>query len=504
MDVRERDDEAGWGELPGGLAFADDGRPPTPSRRRRTLRTMTWLLVVSALLGGGTVAAARHLGESDVREVLASSTSTYSRVLLQLRQAADAEALAAVAVTAPGAADQLTADLARLSDDGGQRRAAVAAQVAAERDVLLAVGTLEDVDRTPLRAWGDAHRELASAVTAETRTRGVLRVVDERAARRLPDTPATLRRITSTVGEALVVDVTQTAGDLLADLGAATTTADLRAAAGRAAPQRDAVRAASTGLRGTGDARVLEAFAAGLQAVGDLREITPAETGGWPGVRARLAQQLGVVADADDSLAAGAVRGRLPLVLTAVDGLVARVAAAHAAWQTLHDAAVRAQADDGAALRRYADLVRAQATGWAELRGQVAVLDGVAGGQLAAAVAPVAASAAQVQTALSAVVVPAGGETAHGALTAGVAGVVGPVVRVHEQLQACAGCPAAEGPARVMLQEAQSALPAWDGALPTWEAAVTAALEAVAARPLPAPPEADAPPPSAPSAPSAP
>lgn len=501
MDVRERDDEAGWGDLPGGLGFVNDARAPAPSRRRRTLRTVTWLLVVGALLGGGGVAATRYLGDADVRGVLASSTSSYSRVLLQLRDAADAEALAAVAVTAPRAADGLATDLSRLSDGRGARRAAVAAQVAAERDVLLAVAALEDVDRAPLKAWGAAHAELAAAVTAETRTRAALHAVDADAARRLPDTPATLRRISSTVGETVVDDVTRSAGDLLAGLGDAASTADLRAVAGRAAPQRAAVRAAAAGLRGTGDSRVLEAFAGALEAVGELRDITPAQTGAWPGVRDRLEQRLRVVADADDSLEAGAVRGRLPLVLVALDGLVDRAAAAHAAWQPLHDAAVAAQAHDSAALRRYADLVRAQAATWPELQAQVAALAGrqdAPADELAAAVAAVAVPTAEQVTALSALAVPPGTEAAHAALTAGVAGVAGPLRRAGDALQACSDCAVADGAARQALHEAQTALPAWQPALTTWEAAVAAALAAVAARPLPVPPEADAPPPSGP------
>lgn len=485
MAVRERDD-TGWDELPGGLPFSDDDEPLDPPRGRG-LRTAAWLLVVGLLLGGGGAFGARWLGESDVRSVLASSTATYAQVLTRLRSAADAEALAAAAAGAPGAAERLQADLDRLDSTSGERRRAVAGQVAAERDVLLAVAALDEVDRAPLRIWGMAHAELAAAVEAEERARSVLLVADSAAAQRLPDTPAVIRRIGSTVGEAVVGDVARSAGDLLADLGAATRTADLRTAAERAEGQRSAVVAAQEGLGGSADAAVLAAFANALQAVGELRTLTPAETGGWPAVRTRMGDALRIVADADSSVAAGLVRGRLPIVLESIDRLVVQAEQAQAAWQPAYDAALAAQAGDDAALRAHGDRVRAAVEAWTQLRSDVEALAGTGGaGEVLVAAA---SDATSLRTDLAAAAPPAGVEAAHAGLVAAVDAVARPLAAGVVALD-CIECTGVQDTLRDSVGAAALALPAWDPALAAWEAALAAAQQAVTDRALPPPPDA--------------
>lgn len=474
MDVRERDD-TGWGELPGGLSFSDvepdDDLPP----RRRGLRAFAWVLVLGVLLGGGGAWGARWLGDADVRGVLASSTSTYGAMLERLRQAPDAQRLAAVAVGAPGAVDRLEADLRRLGTAGSSRRSAVAAQVAAERDVLVAVAALHELDGSPLRVWGQAHADLAAAVRAEEATRSSLRLADPDAARRLPDTAAVFRRIATTVGEAVVTDVTRAAADLLADLDAATRTADLREAAARAQAQRTAVTAAGSGLGGGADAAVLAAFGDGLLAVAELRALTPEATGVWPPVRVRLQSSLRVVSDADSSVAAGTVRARLPLVLDAVDRLVTRAEQAHAAWQPRFDAAVAAQSADAAALRMHAEQVRGAAAGWPALRAAVEGLTRPGAGP--ADLDDAWAGVDGLRLALAATSPHAKTQAAHEDLLRAVADVELPLRQAREQTL--------PGPVSV-----GRLLDAWEPALAAWEAALAAAETEVATRSLPAAPDA--------------
>ena len=491
MDVRERDD-AEWDGLPGGLAFSgdlDDDVEPPP---RRGWQVAAWLVLLGLLAGAGGAAGLRWYGEADVRDVLSSSTATYAQALTRLRSAPDVESLAAAAAGAPGVAARLDDDLARRDGGGGGRRAAVAAQVAAERDVLLAVGALGEVDRAPLRVWGDAHAAIRAAVTAEERARSGLLVADAEGARRLPDTPAVLRRINSTVGEAVVGDVTRSAGALLTDLGAATGTADLRAVAERAEAQRTAVAAAQEGLGGSGDGAVLAAFAGALQAVAELRALTPAETSGWPPVRTRLDDALRVVADADSSLEAGTVRAQLPLVLAAVDELVDRAQEAHAAWQPVYDAALAEHAADGAALRAHAERVRAVAAQWNGLFDAVAQLQTEPVEERAPAVEEVAATADQLYEALVAAVPPAALSATHGDLLSALDGVRRPLVPVVVEPE-CLDCPesgtAAPAPVDDGVDSAAEALPAWDPALAAWEAAVTAAEAEITGRALPPPPQ---------------
>jgi hypothetical protein len=503
VEVRERDDSRGGEDdgLPGGLSFLDDGddgddnRADVGARPGGRLVSATWLAVLVVLVGGGGFVGWRWAGEADLRQVLTSSTATYGDVLSRLRLASDATGLSTVAATAPRAAERLQDHLDQL-EGGGEKRSAVADQVAAERRVLLAVAGLQGVDAAPLAVWGAAHGQLASAVTQEGRTRGRLSDVDGDAASRLPDTPGTLQRISATVGGALVGDVQRTAGELLAELGGAQRTADLRAAAERAPAQREAVLAAAQGLREFAGAPVLAAFASALSAVADLRELSPAATGVWSGVRAALAEQLGAVGDADGSLTGGTVRARLPLVLSALDGLVDRAAAAHAAWQPVHAAAVAQQAADAAALARYRDALQAWGAAQAQLQTDVPRVAALASGQPAAVVAfdvaALSGTATSLTSALEVHAPPTGTETAHAELLTATRAISDPLTRAAFGLGAsdCPDCPAAGSPAAADLAEAARAVAAWPAVQARVEQARAAADQAVAGRALPAPPDA--------------
>jgi hypothetical protein len=497
MDVRERDDGSGGGDLPGGLSFLDEDPlpPPVPPRRGQGLARGLRVLLVLAVLAAGALVGVRWMADQDVRDVVASSTATYTRVLDVVAAARDPETLASAAALGPRAAEWLQSDLARLDSDEGRRRAAVAAQVEAERDVLLALGPLERLADGPLGVWGRAHEPLNAAIAAESRTRSALRLADEGAAGRLPDTSEALRRITSTVGAALVDDVQRTAGELLDDLAAAARTADLRAAAERATGQRTAVLAAQQGLGGTSDGIVLAEFAAALEAVQGLVSITPADTGGWPDVRGRVLGHLQFVADSADSLAAGSVRARLPLVLTSIDGLLARAAEAHAAWQPLHDVAVARQASDILALQRYGDAVRSAAADEAGLRSSLSALltsqEGADTSRSAVALAALSEAADDVLAALGSYPPPAGTEDAHAGLVAGAEALAANLRSVVEELRsdACQDCPVGTHPAWRSLDRASAAAGSLDAALARWETAVRDATAAVAARVPPPPPD---------------
>lgn len=489
MVVRVGDDTGEQG-LPGGLSFTDEVDDDQPPARRR-LHTAAWLVVLGLLLGGAGAWGWRWVGESDVRSVLASSTATYSTMLERLRQAPDAAALAAVAGSAPRAAARIDGELAELSG-GSERRAVVAGQVAAERDVLLAVGALAPLEQAPLRVWGDAHAALSAAVDREASARAALRVVDAEAAGRLPDTAASVRGLAGTVGEAVVGDVARAAGDLVTELETAQRTADLRAVAERSTAQREAVTDAAQGLGGSPDGAVLAAFAEALLAVGDLRELTPADTSPWPSVRGRLQSSLQVVAEADAGLASGSVRGRLPLVLQAVDRLVGRAVAAQVAWQPGFDAAVAARAADAAALREHGVRVREAVAAWPAVRPAVeALMPESPPEQLDAAWA----GAEGVWQLLAGTTAPPGPvEAPFAALVTAVDAVSGPLAAARVQAQLLSMFPPEylppAAPPAEQVAAAQAALPGFDPALAAWDAALVAVEAEVAARALPPPPDA--------------
>jgi hypothetical protein len=486
VELRERADGREEGDLPGGLWFTDEAPPPPPPPAHPWARRVLSTVVVLALLSGAALVGLRWAGEADVRDVLASSTATYGRVLGALGSAADAEALAAAAALAPRAVEHLEGDLARLRGTRGERRAAVAAQVTAERDVVAALAPLERLADDPLSVWGSSHAALTSAVEDETRTRSQLRAVDAGAVRGLPDTAGAVRRAAATVGAALVDDVQRAAATVLDDLARATRTADLRTAAARAVGQREAVAAAQAGLTG---AAALAAFAAALDAVAELAALTPADTAGWSSVRGRLQEQLSAVGASDDSLTAASVRARLPLVLASVDRVVAAAEQAHADWRPGHDAALAQQAADRAALQRYADAVRALDPDVAALTAAAAALRARTGTttELLPDADALAADAERLLSALGDPP-PAGVEAAHARLVAALQAVVGPALEVFEQLRtsSCTGCPASDAPSWRRL----GATGPWSGELAVWDTAVADAEAAVAARALPPPPDA--------------
>lgn len=516
--MQHRDDEDG--ALPGGLSFSA-ADPDLPLRRAGWLRRIAWTLVLAGVLGAAGVAGTSWLRDADVRASLDSSTRTWSRALGTLTFADDVVAVAAAAEAAPAAADRVGRDLSALRSTAGARRSAVAGQLAAERDVLLALAALEGVDRAPLAVWGEAHARLTAAVDAEASSRRALRAVDERAARRLPDLGAVLLAVGATVGDALTQDVTQASAELLTELGAARSTADLRTAADRSAAQQEAVLAARSGLQPSGDGAVLDAFAEALGAVTGLDELAPADTSAWAGARAELDSALGRVAagavdgaagGGADSLAAGSVRAQLPVVLSGLDRLVQRAVEAHQAWLPVRVAAEQSRDDDEAALETYGGQVQAvkrssdrvrqglaavQASGQAE-GGPVSSDDPESSGEpssTADAATAVLLLADQVDGAradLAGLTVPAVAVGPHTDLLAFVTSTESSVRAAGALLDddRCADCPAVEARGWSALERVAEDGAAWDTALARWEAAQLAALDQVAGRVLPPPPDA--------------
>jgi hypothetical protein len=489
--VQQRDEP---GDLLGGLSFTEEEPAPPPLPPRSGAARVLRVLLALAVLAAAGLVGARWVGEQDTRDVLASSSLTYSRVLDAVAAAVDPATLASAAAIAPRGAERLAADLARL-EGGGERRDRLAALVEREREVLLALAPLERLADGPLSVWGQAHQRLADAVVAELSARQALVAVDGGADDGLPDTAGVLRHVATTVGPALVEDVQRGAGAVLDGLAAAARTADLRLEAERATGQRAGVAAARDGLGQGTDETVLDAFASALDAVGELSAVTPAQTQQWPGIRSRLGEQLRFVADSDDSLAAGSVRARLPLVLASVDGVVARAAEAHAAWVPVHEAAVAAQAADAETARRHGEAVRAAGQQWALLRADVTALTSRTSppaGDVVPQLDRLSAAAESLGTELRASSAPPGAEAAASALVDVVEGVSQPLRAAFDELRLapCQECPAADTAAwRALSRAGEVSGGGWDAAFPAWEQALADAEASIAARELPPPPD---------------
>ncbi|MFP5219796.1 MAG: hypothetical protein ACLGIG_08675, partial [Actinomycetes bacterium] len=311
---------------------------------------------------------------------------------------------------------------------------------------------------------------------------------------RLPDTGAATRRVATTVGAAVVEDVQRSAVELLDTLAAAERTADLRAAAASAGGLAAAVGAAERGLAGTADGAVLREFAGALGAVQRLEGLKPDDTSVWPEVRAELTRRLQAVGAADNSLTAGSVRGRLPIVLTDVDTLVTRAEQAHAAWVPVHAAAVERAQRETSALDRYERTVRDLDRSVAELRAFVTQLGDRAGEpvpQGTGSMAVVQRDAASLADALRAVQPPGDLLRAHAEVSEPVMTAATALTTAVTALAAetCVDCPVGSTPPWRAVGDAGQALDAWPGALTAWGDAVAKARAAVASRPLPPPPD---------------
>lgn len=474
--------------LPGGFTFLPDEPPPV---RRGLVRRVLPAVLTVALVAGLAVVAVQWQRDGDLRDVAEASSTTYTRVVQRFTLASDPTELATAAASAQAAADRLDTQRLRLSSRSSNTRAALARQVAGERDVAHALSGLGRIREAPLATWGSAQPSLTAAVSAELRSRSTLHTIDAGVAHGLPDTGAMLARVTSTVGAALVDDVQDSAGQLLDVLAGAKTTRELRTAAADAEAQRAAVLSARAGLDASSSGQVLDEFAAALAAVQHLAMVTPADTSVWPDARTQLTQHLTFVGSAATSLAAGSVRTRVPVVLLGVDDVVSRAAQAQAAWVPVHDAAVAQQAADAATLRRTADDVRSALADVAAVRTRLGsvVAQPITNVVAATALAPLSSALLLDVNRLRSDAAPAGTTDAATALVDRVTALAQPVEDAEQSLATdpCPDCSAWDGPAGAALEPALAVT--WDQQTTAWEGAVTAAGAAIDARQLPPPPD---------------
>lgn len=480
------------GGLLGGLVFDPDDEPAPTSGRRRLARALAWLLTL-ALLAAAGLAGARWWSDRDIRDVLRSSRDAYGSAVQQVMLVRDAGSLASVAGRIQPAADVLDGLAGRVPQGADRRRAAVAAQVRAEAAVVRALAPLTGLTSAPVAVYGRVASGLGAAAEQERRTRAEVAAVDPGAVRGLADPMVLVRHVATAAGGALIEDVQRSGGELLDGLAQAQRTADLRAAGDRAAGQRDAVVAARSGLStSSAGAKVLDDLVAALDAVAELRQVSPAATGGWPDIRGRLAQHLGAVGEAAGSLAAGSLRARLPIVLATVDGVVDRAAQAQAAWVAARDAAAAQQAADTAALDRYAARVTAALRDAGAARTAIEPIVAQPGTTDATArqLQPLAAALSGAVDTARTEPVPPGVQPAHAALLAGLDAFGAPLAAAVLDLATatCRDCPATTVPGWQPLTAAASV--SWDGPARAWRRAVDAARQAVAARQPPAAPDA--------------
>lgn len=351
------------------LTWQDDDAAPAPGRssRRRPLLISGVVLAVG-VIAAGAVLVAGYVGDSGMRNALASSTRDFNAVMTSLTTAADADAVATAADSAEPAADRIDSALQRLGSGSGPAHRSVVAQLEAEQGVLTAVAGLAAISSDPLATWGAAHDDLTDALATETASRDTLALHHDGAAANLSDPSLMLGKVTAAVGPALVDDATDNSARLLKSLQGVTSTADLRKLGDAAAPEQAAVSAAAAALPSGDGKQVLTGYAAALGALADLSRITAESTAGWAGTRAELAGTFGQVAAAAGSTGGASVRVVLDGALDSADKVVAAAAAAIADWKAKTDAAVKDREADAENLESYASFFRSQAKTYEQLR----------------------------------------------------------------------------------------------------------------------------------------
>jgi hypothetical protein len=356
---------------PLGLHWVPDEEAPgeqaeSGQRRRRPLLAAVAVVAVTASVAAAVLVAG-HLGGSDVRTALTSSTREFNTLVAELTAATDSSDVAAAAGAAATASERVGEALQRLDRGSDAETASVQGQLEAERDVLRAVAELAEVDSAPIVTWSAAHDDLASAVDAESETRRVLAQHHDEAAADLGDTSAMVAQVGAAVGAALVDDAAARSARLLETLQKANATADLREVGDAAAPHQAAVAAAAK-VSPEGDAeQVLSGYAAGLAALAELSRIDAERTGTWSSTRVKLAQAFGqaVAAGATGGASVGVV---LDTSLASADRVVAAADAAIADWKAKTGAAIDDRQADSEALEEYASYFRSQAKTYEQLR----------------------------------------------------------------------------------------------------------------------------------------
>jgi hypothetical protein len=335
-----------------------------PSRRLGVMAGVGAIALVLLLVAG--LALTRYLGGGTTREALTASTRDFTAVVSAMTAATSAEEVAAAARTAPAAAERIDGQLRLLGrpDDAGSR--AVADQLTAESQLLRALSGLAALSTEPMQTWGAAHKPLTDAMEREKATRGVFAAHEADRAAQLPDTAAMMTAVTSAVGTSLADTAVTQAGDLLKALGSASTTADLREAAGRAAAEQTAVSSVLPALSDQTGRPTLAAYSRALAALAGLASLDGDNTAAWGPARAELTAALGALSGAGAEGAALSTQSTT--ALAAVDALVTRAAGQIADWKAAHEAAIADRNSDAAAMTAYVDNVRAEVKGYELLR----------------------------------------------------------------------------------------------------------------------------------------
>ncbi len=471
MDGTRTDD----GPLGGLLA----PEPPSAARRRRRSALLALLGVVTvALLGAAGWAGTGWLRDRDLRAGLDLSTDAVVRVAGRAVAAQDPQALLDVARAVPAARQQVARARGRAQRTGGERGAAVLAELTAHDAVLAALEPLEGLGTGPLQAWGRARVPLGSALQQEAAARPALRrlAVEQRLA------------VLDGLGPALdrvAAPLLQQAADterarVQAVLQGARTTADLREAAEVAGAQRSAVRRTAT-VTPPGPARlaVLRCVAV-LDALAGLTAVSGRDASAWPAARDRLLPTLG---------GSG--------VLERVDEVVRVAAAATAQWRVRVVQAQQAREQDAAALASHSASLRGLASPYGGLDARLsALLDTLVAQRVDPAGLTVLADDVAVRErlagALAALPVPAALAAEHAAVVQTAVQEAAAVRALADALAVQAGLPLLPGSAAApalpmgsLVDARTAATGARAAALTAWEAAASRAAALVEKRPLP-------------------
>lgn len=485
------------------IGWVEDDPPqpeaPAGSGRRRTLLIASAAVTAVAVAG---VLVAGYVADSGIRTALAGSTRDFNTVVTALAEASESGKVAAAADTAGPAADRIDGALRRLGATSGAERNSVRDQLAAERDVLLAVAKLSTVGSEPLATWGGAHDTLSAALDAERESRGALARHQADAAGKLADTGVMLSKVTVAVGPALVEDATDQSIQLLQSLKAVSSTADLRKLGDAAAPEQAAVKAAAKALPAGDGKQVLTGYAAALGALAELSTIDAERTAGWPGTRAALAQTFGQVSAAAGSTGGANVRVVLDSALGAADKVVGAAAAAIADWKAKTDAAVKAREVDTEALASYSSFFRSQVSTYEQLRQDLSAFTdrvedpnaGVTYYEGYQFLSQAAQDRRNVRDLLVGMDVPAGVRDEHREMVSAIDRATSAVQSAYDglaQSEDCYDCPSyRDTPGwRRFQSESDEISKAYSGAMQRWEAAAAAEKVAITNRPLPTKPQ---------------
>ncbi len=356
-----------WQGLPGVDQGDADRRPFSPihvtKSSQKMLAVLGGALALLLLTSVAGVAGYRHLRDQPARDAFEAAQQAFGPIARSFAEAKDLEQVSFAGERAADAVKRLEAERSAAASVSSDLGNGVTRVLAAQVAVAKAGAQLSDLSESDVTGWGDAHEALSMSTKQLASATSSLRADEADMASDVPSGKALLTNLESVVGSAVASVAEASLTSLLAELGSAKNTADVRSVAETAARDSESTKAAAEGMvPGTQDAEELEGFVSVYEALAGLGALDSESLDDWGSMRQSLSTALGGVTSGSSVSTSGSA------AVESVNRLVERGRILLSDWQAKYDAAVKDKAADSTALDEYSKQMEAQMRAYSALR----------------------------------------------------------------------------------------------------------------------------------------